>query len=422
MVLAGCVAPADNQRRVNCGVFSTVAILRLEARHVDDSTGAGYQPTEVSESGSLMEIFKAWVKSTVTGQRVLLALKAALAVGIAWLLAPFMPGAANEYPYYAPLGVLVSMYPTFMGSVRTGLQTLVGIVIGVALAAGVLLLGTPSVLSISLAVGGGVLLAGLPRLGAGSDYVPVATLLVLIIGGNNAEAFSWGYGLQMALGVLVGLVVNVSIFPPVALDAARARIARARDILIDQLDDAAAALVEQWPPSHEDWAGRRHVLDDAVVEVRNSVNEAAESQRANPRAYRRSRHRVLADSYEDLAALESITFYVRDLTEVLAGAIWEGPLDLWLRDGLREPMERCLSETARVLRAWDEGTVGPETFTGADESLSALRDAVAATPSSDVATLAPGGALALDMQRILNAVRGRLVPDSKDGDSNESGG
>ncbi|AIX99916.1 hypothetical protein ART_0318 [Arthrobacter sp. PAMC 25486] len=365
-----------------------------------------------------MEICKTWVKSTVTGQRVLLALKAALAVGIAWLLAPLMPGTADDYPYYAPLGVLVSMYPTFMGSVRTGLQTLVGILLGVALAAGVLLLGTPNVLSISLAVGAGVLLAGLPRLGAGSDYVPVATLLVLIIGGNNADAFSLGYGLQMALGVLVGLVVNVSIFPPVVLDAAQARIARARGTLIDQLDDAAAALIEQWPPSHEDWAGRRHVLDDAVVEVRRSVNEAAESQRANPRAYRRSRHRVLADSYEDLAVLESITFYVRDLTEVLAGAIWEGPLDLWLRDGLREPMERCLSATAAVLRAWDEGTVGPETFTGADKSLSALTEAVAATQSSDVAALAPGGAVALDMQRILNALRGRLVPDSKHGDSN----
>ncbi|MEV8144962.1 FUSC family protein [Specibacter sp. NPDC078709] len=321
-------------------------------------------------------------------------------------------------PIYAPLGVLVSMYPTFMGSVRTGLQTLVGILLGVALAVGFLLLGTPNVLSISLAVGAGVLLAGLPRLGAGRDYVPVATLLVLIIGGNNADAFSAGYGLQMALGVLVGLVVNVSIFPPVVLDVAQARIARARDILIDQLDDAAAALVEQWPPDHEDWAGRRHVLDDAVVEVRRSVNEAAESQRANPRAYRRSRHRLLADSYDDLAVLESVTFYVRDLTEVLAGAIWEGPLNLRLSDGLREPMERCLSATAGVLRVWDEGTVGPETFTGADKSLSALTEAVAATQSSDVAALAPGGAVALDMQRILNALRGRLLPDSKDRDSN----
>lgn len=49
----------------------------------------------------------------------------------------------------------------------------------------------------------------------------------------------------MALGVVVGLVVNVTIFPPLTLDAARDRISRARAVLINQLEEAALALVEQ---------------------------------------------------------------------------------------------------------------------------------------------------------------------------------
>lgn len=362
-----------------------------------------------------MKILGAWVKSTVTGQRVLLSAKAALAVGIAWFLAPHVPGVADAYPYYAPLGALVSMYPTFMGSVRTGLQTLAGLLLGIGLAAGVLLLGEPNVFSISLAIGLGMLLTGVPRLGAGREYVPVATLLVLVIGGSNADAFSIGYAVQMGFGVLVGLVVNVAIFPPLAFEAARARISRARLILIGQLEDAAAALGEDWPPQHEEWANRRHLLDDAVVEVRDAVHEAEESQRANPRAYRRSRHRVVANSYEDLSVLENITFYVRDLSEVLAGAIWEGPHEFHLEDGLRQPLERCLSATAALLQAWEDDTVSQGDFDAVGAALSDLAAAVAATTAAPshgvgVGAVAAGAAAALDLQRILTALEHRLMP------------
>ncbi|MCS3843801.1 hypothetical protein [Microbacterium sp. AK031] len=46
--------------------------------------------------------------------------------GIAWALAPHMPGVTDEYPYYAPLGALLSMYPTLMESAKSGVQTLLG--------------------------------------------------------------------------------------------------------------------------------------------------------------------------------------------------------------------------------------------------------------------------------------------------------
>ena len=43
--------------------------------------------------------------------RLILAAKTALAVGIAWAVAPYVPGVANEYPYYAPLGALAAAAP-----------------------------------------------------------------------------------------------------------------------------------------------------------------------------------------------------------------------------------------------------------------------------------------------------------------------
>jgi hypothetical protein len=68
-----------------------------------------------------------WMEINWSKARILLAVKAAIAVAIAWFVAPHMPGVADEYPYYAPLGALVSMYPTLMGSVKAGLQTLAGL-------------------------------------------------------------------------------------------------------------------------------------------------------------------------------------------------------------------------------------------------------------------------------------------------------
>ncbi|WP_150117117.1 FUSC family protein [Arthrobacter sp. ERGS1:01] len=355
-----------------------------------------------------MASLKVWVKSTVTGQRMLLAAKTALAVGVAWFLGTHVPGAADKYPYYAPLGALVSMYPTFMGSVRAGFQTLIGLSLGIVLAAAVLILGSPNILTISLAVGAGVLLAGQPRLGAGREYVPVATLLVLILGGRNADAFSAGYAIQMGLGVMVGLVINVIIFPPLTLDAARLRISRGRKVLINQLEDMAKALSEHWPPEHEDWASRHQVLESSVSEIRGAVHGASESHKANPRAYRRSRHRRVRESIGDMKVVENITVYVRDVTEVLAGVIWSGPLDVHLKTELVEPVGNCLTSVAGLLQEWEDGRLGEGSFDDANDALRNLTAALVTADRNQAFTLNPGASVALDVQRILVALRRRV--------------
>ena len=93
-----------------------------------------------------------WLKPSVTRSKLLLACKAALAVGIAWVVAPLMPGVVDEYPYYAPLGALLSMHSTLKGSAKYGLQILAGLALGILLAAIVLVVGAPNFLTISLVV------------------------------------------------------------------------------------------------------------------------------------------------------------------------------------------------------------------------------------------------------------------------------
>lgn len=108
--------------------------------------------------------------------RLLLAAKTAAAVAIAWSIAPLVPGSADDYPYYAPLGALISMYPTLMGSLRSSVQTLLGLAVGIGLAVVIVLTIGPSVWTIGLAVGLGVLLSGTGWFGSGSEYLPIAAM------------------------------------------------------------------------------------------------------------------------------------------------------------------------------------------------------------------------------------------------------
>jgi uncharacterized membrane protein YgaE (UPF0421/DUF939 family) len=76
-----------------------------------------------------------------------------------------MPGVADDYPYYAPLGALISMSPTLMSSVKMGVETLASLAIGIVLAGAVIVLASPNVLIISLVVGIGALVAAMLRIG-----------------------------------------------------------------------------------------------------------------------------------------------------------------------------------------------------------------------------------------------------------------
>ncbi|WP_315913536.1 aromatic acid exporter family protein [Arthrobacter sp. lap29] len=355
--------------------------------------------------------FLVWAKSSLAGQRLLLAAKTSLAVGVAWILARYMPGVADKYPYYAPLGALVSMYPTLMGSVRAGLQTLAGLFIGILLAAGVLLAGTPNILSISLAVGLGVLVAGDPRLGVGKDYVPVAVLFVLIVGGQDADSYSVGYALQMALGVTVGLVVNLLIFPPLAIDAARLLVSRGRNLLVGQLEDIARALVESWPPEREDWSQRSGLINTTVSEIRGAAYHADESRKGNPRAYLHSRHQLVTESFEDLNTLESVAFNVRDITEVLSTVIWGNDSNNRLHPNTCKPMSECLQSVGSLMSSWDEGTAEQLHFDQAREALNLLDSELKLSARQEDLSLTPGAAVAFDCERILNCLHQRIIKD-----------
>lgn len=330
------------------------------------------------------------------------AAKTAFAAWLAWSIAPLMPGPAAAYPYYAPLGVLVSMHPTVAASARHGLQSLLGLALGIGTAFAVTSVSEPSALAIAAVVGLGVLIGGLPRLGTASEWIPMAALFVLVLGGSNAEGFSFAYVLQMALGVGIGFAVNWLIFPPLYLERVEPALAGHQRGLSRQLRDMASAMVEQWPPDHEDWAGRSDELDRAADEVRRAVEEAELSAKANPRSRRRADS--LARHLAGLRNVERLTFHVQDITDVLASAIWEKDAGTVIPDGaVTQALSGALENTAGLVDAWREDRVDAERLKEAKESVGQLSQAVREAAAGQ-ASVNAAASVAMSLRRIITVI------------------
>lgn len=287
------------------------------------------------------------VRRAAAPWRLMMAAKTALAVGIAWPVGHAMPWNVDDFPYYAPLGALISVYPSLMSSAESAAQSLAGLAFGLVLALAVVITVGPTWWSISLVVGVGVLFTGTGWFGVGRDYVPMAALLVLIIGGSNAEDYSLGYLVQMLAGVVIGLTVNFVIAPPTGATNARAQIDHLRERLAQQLRDIGEALAESWPPEQQTWAENTADLMALAGETRESLTIADDGRKANPRALI-LRTRLRGD-YLHLDRLVRLAHQTREISEMLASAVWRGNSSMRLDASLAAPISVACKAVAAAI-------------------------------------------------------------------------
>jgi hypothetical protein len=345
------------------------------------------------------------VSPSIRPARLLLALKTAIAAGLAWPIAHLLPGSVDEYSYYAPLGALISMMPTLMGSLRASLQTAAGLGIGIALSWLIVLSPLHGTVTVPMVVGIGVLLGGLRGLGAGRDYVPIAALFVLVVGGTQAEDYSVGYLVQMAIGMAIGIIVNLVIVPPLRFKDSAQQIEALRMRVADALDGMARTMAEPWPPENQDWFDTAQSLDDDISAARPVLEDSGESRRMNPRA-RRHPYDLQRD-YDDLTAITLLSRDVHDLRETIGGAIWGEPVPTELPEPLREPLGVVLSSAADAMRAWDNRENETVALDAADAALQRLHDRqrdqpVGGTPDGAL------GTITFSLRRLLATVRSRV--------------
>lgn len=330
--------------------------------------------TLIRDDGEMASLVRPRWREAASADRLLLAFKTAGAAALAWYLAPLVPFAQNEYSYYAPLGVLVSMYPTIARSAFSGLQTLIGLAVGIGLGLGAQALvgiGMPRIIAVAAVVGLGVLLAGLRSLGSGREWVAIAGLFVLLLGGADPDGYSSSYLITVAFGVLVGVVVNLVVIPPLHLRQAEDRLVALRAGLGDALREMADALAgHAFDPEPARAAATR--LADALADVREEVELADESRRYNPRGRRSSLPR---DAHQRrLEALAVAAEATRELTAAVAELTEADDVD----ERLPTDVRHSLATTIRAVAGMVSDRAGTDTAAlRLDDADAALDDYVA---------------------------------------------
>jgi uncharacterized membrane protein YgaE (UPF0421/DUF939 family) len=297
------------------------------------------------------------------------ALRTAVAATVAWLVVQPIGGPADQYPYYAPLGAVVTVSSTVTSSVRGSLQGVLALMLGAGLALAVQPVVPWEVLGLALVVGIGSLVAGWPRLGRMASWVPISAMFVLVVGRSDPTQYVTAYLGFTALGAAVGVLANLA-FAPLPLSASGAQVRRVRETLAEQLRDLADGLRRAEPLTRDQWEERHHALIPVTRRMSELVAEASEARRGNWRA---SHWRDTADEqYERARALEQLAFLVEDVTELLASHEVAGTQHIALGSHLRPPTADVLETLAALLGDVDSPLSQPERLRQVDGALARL--------------------------------------------------
>ncbi|MBO0727677.1 MAG: hypothetical protein J2P57_00375 [Acidimicrobiaceae bacterium] len=282
-----------------------------------------------------------------------MAVKAAGAAALAWLVVQPLGGFVQHYPYYAPLGAVVAMSTTVAASARYAVQAVAAILLGAGIALATRATSLSDLVAIAVVIAVGTLLSGWRTLGTMGSWVPVAALFVLILGGTNPWHYVIAYGGLTAIGAAVGLGVNAAL-PQLRLAPAVRAQARLREEVARQLEELADGLLAPDRLTGGQWEALCATLDPQTRRVDELVTEAIEAQRGNWRA---GRWRDLAQRrYDQARALRRLTGCVEEVVALVSDPRSSVHEVAEPASSLRARIAEALGRTARMLRTTEEVT------------------------------------------------------------------
>ncbi|HEX6618027.1 MAG TPA: aromatic acid exporter family protein, partial [Solirubrobacteraceae bacterium] len=222
------------------------------------------------------------LRDPVVWANAFLLVKAAGAAVLAWLLARSVLGLAQ--PFLAPWAALLTVHATVYRTFARGAQQVASAFLGVllAFAAGALFGVNAASLGIVLLVALGV---GTTRALRDESTTAATTALVVLLAGYSSDTGMVGMRLlDTLIGIVVGLLVNLLVWPPLRDRTA----ARQVDVIDDRLGallcDIARAMREAREAREaERWVERTRELDQDISDARAVLRHARESGRLNLR-------------------------------------------------------------------------------------------------------------------------------------------
>jgi uncharacterized membrane protein YccC len=273
--------------------------------------------------------------------------KAALAGVLAWVVALDVLGL--EQPFLAPWAAVLVVHATVYRTVSRGGQQVLATFAGVFLA-----WGCGSIFGEG-PTGMGVMLVVAFALGRHrwlrDEATTIATTGIVVlatnaIGQSNLLASRL---LDTTVGIVVGLLVNLLVWPPLRDRAAWARADELPQDLADVLAEMAEGVGPELEPRHaEPWVRGLRRLDQRIDETWRLLGQARESSRLNPR---RSRPAGLDDLVRTLHLLEQAVADTMSMARTLLTSAESRTL--WDAD-FRSEWKRLLTDTAGAVGDRDE--------------------------------------------------------------------
>jgi uncharacterized membrane protein YccC len=334
------------------------------------------------------------VSSTVTGTRERLRRRGRS--GLAWTtrltaaaIASFVVADLvfpDTVPLLAPLTALLVIQITPVSILRSGLERVISVVLGVSVAIGFTSWVGLTWWSLGTVVALSLLLGQALRLGGNTIEIAISAMLVLGVGTATAESAAWKRIAETLVGAGVGVLSNL-VYPPrvttedaaAAIEGLGADLARLLESATHDLDDAETS--EVLAARAPDWLGQARRITHDIPNVGSALIRAEESRRLNLRALVRSdsgpslRHGMEALEHSAVAVRSMFRSFVETVQAYDAAdrdvppEVCEAAKQLWTR----------MATTLRTYGALVRAQVAPEPPSGTlDEHHAAIESLRAA--------------------------------------------
>lgn len=243
-------------------------------------------PGAKNSGGSTSSGFLSRARTRITGPEfvtdLMQILKTVIAGTLAWWLSKYLFN--SSLPFLAPWTAILTVHATVYRSMMRGIGTIVSSVAGVVLSYAI-----GEYLGVSVWTMAGALLIGLcaSRLKWLRDEgLAIATTAVFVLGSgfSSQEPLLFDRIEEIAIGVAIGVIVNLMIIPPVRDRQAAHYVDSINRRLGNVMADMADELTSSWDTSQADaWVRETNSMDDELNSARGSVRFARESSQLNPR-------------------------------------------------------------------------------------------------------------------------------------------
>lgn len=272
--------------------------------------------------------------------------KTALAGTLAWVVATEVLGL--DQPFLAPWAAVLVVHATVYRTVSRGGQQIVATFLGVILAWAAGSLFGLGALGMAVMLGCAFLVGKNRWLVEEATTVATTGIVVLATNAIDSSHLLFGRLTDTAVGIVVGLAVNLVVWPPLRDRAAREYARALPGEMAGVLEEMSSGLTSELTADDaEEWVRRCRTIDVHIDHAWGLLRLGQESSRFNPR---RSKPADLDEMVRMLHLLEEVVAESLSLTRTVATSAHHA--NLW-DDSFRTGWQQLLAGTAAAMRASD---------------------------------------------------------------------